>query len=112
MKRNFQIAVFFMEIEFPVPGNPALTGLWLLDVISAVDLCACPILAEARLGLDSWPAQSPAQGWGLGSGSLQTPSARFYYSKRVLENQIVCWSLGSGVISLVKASISKVIIPR
>lgn len=84
-----------MEMEFLVPGKPALTGLWLLDSISAGDLCACPILAEAGLGLDSCLAQSLGQGWGLGSGLPQTPSARFSYSKRVLENQRAHWSLGS-----------------
>jgi len=53
MKRNFQIAAFFMEMEFLVRGELAPTGLWLLDGISAGDLCACPSPAEARLGLDS-----------------------------------------------------------
>lgn len=100
IKRNFRIAVFFMEMEFLVPGKPAPTGLWLLDSISAGDLCACPILAEAGQGLDSRLAQSRGQGWGLGSGLPQTPSARFSYSKRMLKNQRARWSLGSWVISL------------
>lgn len=81
MKRDFQIAVFGMGVEFLLPGKPIPTGLWLLNMVSAGDFCACLFHAEIRLGLDSRLAQSLGPGRVLGSRSPLMPSARFSYSK-------------------------------
>lgn len=56
----------FMEIECLVPGG--LAGLSLVHGIAAGTSVPAP-LSLSRLGLGSWPAQSPGQGWGLGRRS-------------------------------------------
>lgn len=102
-----------MEMEFLVSGPPALTGLWLLDAISAVDLCASPVPAEARLGLDPWLAQSSAQGWGLSSKITPTTLSKIFLQREdggEPESMLVSGKLSH--LSLVKASLSKVIIAR
>lgn len=113
MKRNFRIAVFFMEMEFLVPGQ------------------ACPVWAVAPWFDFCWGSLClPHSCWsraGLGLLAGTKPRARLGFRQQVAPNtfsQVFLQQEGVGEpesalvsgklshLSLVKASISKVIIPR